>query len=265
VPGASAIALASGPVEAVAPQAQATERAAEPDDTRPPSVEMADSSVSSNVPAADSSASVNEALIPDVQPFHGIGPGHPTPEGSTSGEDAGRDTLSPPPPPDELPDADEGTESRSTGKDEYVFFRTTEEAIGPAHLYQVDALGRPARAAAFIELNPGVRNTKAQAEVRGMGEPGDHAGHLIGVRFGGAGEKWAMVPQAASVNLGGYKRIENALAGKAQEDPVLDVLVVYDGDARRPSHFLIDCGDGGEPITLMNPRSTPPARHRGTP
>jgi hypothetical protein len=62
-----------------------------------------------------------------------------------------------------------------------------------------------------------------------------------------------MVPQAASVNLGDYKRIENALARKAQEDPVLDVLVVYDSDGRRPSHFLIDCGDGGEPITLMIP------------
>ncbi len=72
-------------------------------------------------------------------------------------------------------------------------------------------------------------------------QPGDHAGHLAGDRFGGSGKLDNLVSQYWLVNLSSYKVLENKWhraiqAGKAVE---VDVEVVYAGDDLRPSKFII--------------------------
>lgn len=72
-------------------------------------------------------------------------------------------------------------------------------------------------------------------------QPGDHAGHLAGDRFGGSGKLDNLVSQYWLVNLSSYKVLENKWyraiqAGKTVE---VDVEVIYNGDDLRPSEFLI--------------------------
>ena len=72
-------------------------------------------------------------------------------------------------------------------------------------------------------------------------QPGDHAGHLAGDRFGGSGGLDNLVSQYWLVNLSSYKLLENKWyraiqAGKTVE---VDVEVVYAGDDLRPSKFII--------------------------
>ncbi len=81
---------------------------------------------------------------------------------------------------------------------------------------------------------PHVRNTPGK-------QPGDHAGHLAGDRFGGSGQLDNLVSQYWLVNLSSYKVLENEWyraiqAGKSVE---VDVEVIYNGDNLRPSEFLI--------------------------
>ena len=72
-------------------------------------------------------------------------------------------------------------------------------------------------------------------------QPGDHAGHLAGDRFGGSGQLDNLVSQYWLVNLSSYKKLENEWyraiqAGKTVE---VDVEVIYNGDDLRPSEFFI--------------------------
>ena len=88
---------------------------------------------------------------------------------------------------------------------------------------------------------PYVRNTPGK-------QPGDHAGHLAGDRFGGSGKLDNLVSQYGLVNLSSYKVLENKWyraiqAGKAVE---VDVRVEYEGDDLRPSAFSIEYTIDGE-------------------
>ena len=79
-------------------------------------------------------------------------------------------------------------------------------------------------------------------------QPGDHAGHLAGDRFGGSGGLDNLVSQYWLVNVSSYKKLENEWyraiqAGKTVE---VDVEVVYDGDDLRPSAFSIEYTIDGE-------------------
>ena len=79
-------------------------------------------------------------------------------------------------------------------------------------------------------------------------QPGDHAGHLAGDRFGGSGQLDNLVSQYWLVNLSSYKKLENEWykaiqAGKTVE---VDVEVVYAGDDLRPSMFIIESTIDGE-------------------
>ena len=79
-------------------------------------------------------------------------------------------------------------------------------------------------------------------------QPGDHAGHLAGDRFGGSGQLDNLVSQYWLVNLSSYKKLENEWykaiqAGKTVE---VDVQVEYDGDDLRPSIFYIKYFIDGE-------------------
>ncbi len=79
-------------------------------------------------------------------------------------------------------------------------------------------------------------------------QPGDHAGHLAGDRFGGSGKLDNLVSQFWLVNLSSYKVLENKWyraiqAGKTVE---VDVEVVYAGDDLRPSMFIVEYTIDGE-------------------
>lgn len=74
-------------------------------------------------------------------------------------------------------------------------------------------------------------------------EPGDHAGHLAGDRFGGSPEIDNLVSQSSKVNLSEYKKIENEWAKALQSNPPkhvsVEVRVNYEGDSLRPSSFNV--------------------------
>ena len=114
--------------------------------------------------------------------------------------------------------------------------------------YETDSQGRLASwHAPELQLTertgrlPYVHNTPGK-------QPGDHAGHLAGDRFGGSGQLDNLVSQYWLVNLSSYKKLENEWykaiqAGKTVE---VDVQVEYDGDDLRPSIFYIKYFIDGE-------------------
>ncbi len=71
---------------------------------------------------------------------------------------------------------------------------------------------------------------------------GDHAGHLIGDRFGGSPEIDNLVSQSANVNLSQYKKIENkwAKAINAGNHVTINVEVKYNEDSLRLSEFIVE-------------------------
>ncbi|WP_061672670.1 DNA/RNA non-specific endonuclease [Bacillus wiedmannii] len=72
-------------------------------------------------------------------------------------------------------------------------------------------------------------------------EPGDHAGHLAGDRFGGSPDLDNLVSQSSNVNLSKYKKLENrwAAAIKGEKKVSVNVKVNYDGSRLRPTNFEI--------------------------
>lgn len=82
---------------------------------------------------------------------------------------------------------------------------------------------------------PYVRNTPGK-------QPGDHAGHLAGDRFGGSGGLDNLVSQYWLVNLSSYRKLENDWKRAIQDGKNVDVNVEveYDGDDLRPSAFSIE-------------------------
>ena len=93
---------------------------------------------------------------------------------------------------------------------------------------------------------PYVRNTPGK-------QPGDHAGHLAGDRFGGSGQLDNLVSQYWLVNLGSYRKLENEWdrAIKDGKTVEVDVAVIYDGDNLRPSEFVIKYSIGGVETTRV--------------
>ena len=72
-------------------------------------------------------------------------------------------------------------------------------------------------------------------------EPGDHAGHLFGDRFGGSPELDNLVSQAKEVNWGEYRVIENqwARALKNGQKVTVNIDVKYESGGVRPSSFEV--------------------------
>ncbi|WDM22287.1 DNA/RNA non-specific endonuclease [Paenibacillus polymyxa] len=87
-------------------------------------------------------------------------------------------------------------------------------------------------------------------------EPGDHAGHLAGDRFGGSPDLDNLVSQSSNINLSQYKKIENqwAKALKNGKQVKVDAEVKYEGDSLRPSEFNVQYEIDGEVFTknLLN-------------
>ena len=72
-------------------------------------------------------------------------------------------------------------------------------------------------------------------------QPGDHAGHLAGDRFGGSGQLDNLVSQYWLVNLSSYKVLENKWYRAIRDGKTVgvSVYVEYAGDDLRPSVFYI--------------------------
>lgn len=71
---------------------------------------------------------------------------------------------------------------------------------------------------------------------------GDHAGHLIGDRFGGSPKLDNIVSQSASTNTGPYKRLENEWAKAIKNGKNVSVKITpnYSGASSRPNSFTIE-------------------------
>ena len=69
----------------------------------------------------------------------------------------------------------------------------------------------------------------------------DHAGHLIGDRFGGSSRIDNLVSQLATVNLSDYKKLENCWAKEIKNGKkvTVEIEIVYDNDNLRPSGFNV--------------------------
>ncbi len=69
----------------------------------------------------------------------------------------------------------------------------------------------------------------------------DHAGHLIGNRFGGSNDLDNLVSMKESVNLGTFKILENkwAKAISNKEKVSLCIKIEYNGKSKRPDVFKI--------------------------
>jgi len=72
-------------------------------------------------------------------------------------------------------------------------------------------------------------------------EAGDHAGHLMGDRFGGSPEIDNLVSQASKVNQSAFRKIENQWARAIQDNQNVQtkVTVNYLGNSTRPSSFIV--------------------------
>ncbi|GIN14192.1 hypothetical protein J26TS2_40590 [Shouchella clausii] len=79
-------------------------------------------------------------------------------------------------------------------------------------------------------------------------QPGDHAGHLAGDRFGGSPELDNLVSQSSNINLSQYKKLENQWANAVKEGKQVNVNVKieYSGNSSRPSTFNVQYEIDGE-------------------
>lgn len=119
---------------------------------------------------------------------------------------------------------------------------TTYQAGEFGYTYQTDEQGRISNwHADELQLTdrtgrlPYVRNTPGK-------QPGDHAGHLAGDRFGGTGGLDNLVSQYWLVNLSSYRKLENDWKRAIQDGKNVDVnvRVEYNGSDLRPSAFSIE-------------------------
>ncbi|HVS95058.1 MAG TPA: DUF4157 domain-containing protein [Puia sp.] len=85
---------------------------------------------------------------------------------------------------------------------------------------------------------------------------GDHAGHILGDRFGGSPELDNLVSQEGNrVNLSEYKKLENQWAKELKKVPPskveVDVKINYDGDSDRPASFDVHWKVNGKPFNAF--------------
>jgi len=71
--------------------------------------------------------------------------------------------------------------------------------------------------------------------------PGDHAGHMIGDRFGGSAELDNLVSQTSKINLSEFKKVENSWAEALSKNQkvTVDIEIKYNGTDVRPTEFRV--------------------------
>ncbi len=109
------------------------------------------------------------------------------------------------------------------------------------YCYQTDTFARVVKV--YVErlfLTKREKRLKHNTKTLGK-QKGDHAGHLIGDRFGGSAELDNLVSQSALANLSAYKRIENRWAKAINRGKKVSVYisVLYEGSSTRPSGFKV--------------------------
>ncbi|MED0759085.1 DNA/RNA non-specific endonuclease [Aneurinibacillus thermoaerophilus] len=107
--------------------------------------------------------------------------------------------------------------------------------------YETDHLGRIEKFSADdLKLTTRDKRLPHASNTPGK-QPGDHAGHLAGDRFGGSPELDNLVSQSSEVNLSKYKKLENkwAKAIKNGKNVKVEVKIKYDGENPRPTEFEV--------------------------
>jgi hypothetical protein len=110
------------------------------------------------------------------------------------------------------------------------------------YVYGTDSLGRVTQAyAAKLELEPGIRTRSELASARGLGQPGDDAGHLIAARFGGSDSTWNLAPQDSNLNRGVWNQMERqwSIAVYDGHQVSINVMANYVGDEMRPASYSV--------------------------
>ena len=120
--------------------------------------------------------------------------------------------------------------------------------------YETDEYGRTVKASGYLVMENGERDLDAQRSVGGeYRRETDDGGHLIGSRFGGAGEEINLIAQDMHLNRSGYKRMENHWAKELEEgkEVYVEVEAIYQDGVSRPYSMLIkeEVRDGEKIVT----------------
>jgi hypothetical protein len=110
------------------------------------------------------------------------------------------------------------------------------------YVYGTDSLGRVTQAyAPKLELEAGIRTRSELASARGLGQPGDDAGHLIAARFGGSDSTWNLAPQDSNLNRGAWNQMERqwSIAAENGQQVSINVMANYVGDEMRPASYSV--------------------------
>ncbi|KGR82261.1 hypothetical protein CD32_23600 [Lysinibacillus odysseyi 34hs-1 = NBRC 100172] len=123
---------------------------------------------------------------------------------------------------------------------EYDYFYETDN-LGGISKFETDSLQLTKREERLSHS----RNTPGK--IKGK----DHAGHLVGDRFGGLPKIDNLVSQLSDVNLKQYKKIEDKWAAALKETPpkkvTVDVEIIYSGKDMRPDKFIVNYFIDGKP------------------
>ena len=112
------------------------------------------------------------------------------------------------------------------------------------YIYETDEFGRVIKVSG--DLDDVVRARLNSQQIRSVdikeGTPSvDQGGHAIAARFYGPGEQINYYPQAAKLNQGAWKEMENewARALVAGEDVKIQILPKFSGSSKRPIKFAV--------------------------
>lgn len=122
------------------------------------------------------------------------------------------------------------------------------------YFYETDELGRITKCEAPT-LQRTERTERLVHDSKTPGKlKGDHAGHIIGDRFGGSPEVDNLVSQLEKVNLSDYKKLENdwAAALSRRERVEINIEIKYSGTTSRPSEFIVKYKIDGDLYPLIS-------------
>ena len=94
-----------------------------------------------------------------------------------------------------------------------------------------------------LDLKKMNRNTYQQCVTGKCGDAGDQGGHLIAATLGGAGDRINLVPQAATLNNGPWKTMENEFKAALDAGKTVSVKIEVrypPGSGVRPNAFLVE-------------------------
>ncbi|MGG2017854.1 DNA/RNA non-specific endonuclease [Bacillus sp. S10(2024)] len=119
------------------------------------------------------------------------------------------------------------------------------------YFYETDSLGRIEKFETDkLQLTEREDRLSHSKNTLGKIKGKDHAGHLVGDRFGGSPKLDNVVSQLSNVNLSQYKKLENEWAAALSADPpkevTVDVELVYDGNNMRPKEFIVNYSIDGK-------------------